>query len=52
MVTDKNFTTVPQSVQDAVNKAIEDVSSGAVTVPTAIGDETGAVEELRESVKP
>lgn len=52
MVTDKNFKTVPQSVQDAVNKAIEDVSSGAVTVPTAIGDETGAVEELRESVKP
>ncbi len=52
MVTDKNFTTVPQSVQDAVNKASEDVTSGAVTVPTAIGDETGAVEELRESVKP
>lgn len=52
MVTDKNFTTVPQSVQDAVNKAIEDVTSGAVTVPTAIGDETGAVEDLRESVKP
>lgn len=52
MVTDKNFTTVPQSVQDAVNKAIEDVTSGAVTVPTAIGDETGAVEKLRESVKP
>mgnify|MGYP003284170674 FL=1 len=52
MVTDKNFTTVPQSVQDAVNKAIEDVTSGAVTVPTSIGDETGAVEELRESVKP
>ena len=52
MVTDKNFITVPQSVQDAVNKAIEDVTSGAVTVPTAIGDETGAVEELRESVKP
>ena len=52
IVTDKNFTKVPQSVQDAVNKAIEDVTSGAVTVPTAIGDETGAVEELRESVKP
>lgn len=52
IVTDKNFTTVPQSVQDAVNKAIEDVSTGAVEVPSAIGDETGAVEELRESVKP
>ncbi len=52
IVTDKNFTTTPQAVQDAVNKAIEDVSSGAVTVPTAIGDESGAVEQLRESVKP
>lgn len=52
MVTDKNFTTTPQAVQDAVNKAIEDVSSGAVTVPSAIGDESGAVEQLRESVKP
>lgn len=52
VVTDKNFKTTPQAVQDAVNKAIEDVSSGAVTVPTAIGDESGAVEELRESVKP
>ncbi|MDD5945885.1 MAG: BMP family ABC transporter substrate-binding protein [Clostridia bacterium] len=52
IVTDKNFTTTPQAVQDAVNKAIEDVSSGAVEVPTAIGDESGAVEALRESVKP
>ena len=52
IVTDKNFTTTPQAVQDAVNKAIEEVSSGAVTVPSAIGDESGAVEQLRESVKP
>ena len=52
IVTDKNFTTTPQAVQDAVNKAIEEVSSGAVEVPSAIGDETGAVEQLRESVKP
>lgn len=52
IVTDKNFATTPQAVQDAVNKAIEDVSSGAVEVPSAIGDETGAVEQLRESVKP
>lgn len=42
IVTDKNFTTTPQAVQDAVTKAIDDVSSGAVTVPTAIGEETGA----------
>lgn len=52
IVTDKNFATTPQAVQDAVSKAIEDVSSGAVEVPTAIGDESGAVEALRESVKP
>lgn len=52
IVTDKNFTTTPQAIQDAVNKAIEEVSSGAVEVPSAIGDETGAVEQLRESVKP
>ena len=52
IVTDKNFTTTPQAVQDAVNKAIEEVSSGSVEVPSAIGDETGAVEQLRESVKP
>ncbi len=52
IVTDKNFTTTPQAVQDAVNKAVDDVSSGAVTVPTAIGDESGALETLRESVKP
>ncbi len=52
IVTDKNFTTVPQSVQDAVIQAIEDLSSGAVEVPSAIGDETNAVTELRESVKP
>lgn len=52
IVTDKNFTKTPQAIQDAVNKAIEDVSSGAVSVPTAIGDESGAVEKLRESVKP
>ncbi len=52
IVTDKNFTTVPQTVQDAVNKAIEEVSNGTVTVPSAIGDESGAVEALRESVKP
>ncbi len=52
IVTDKNFTTTPQAVQDAVAQAIEDVSSGAVEVPSAIGDETNGVIELRESVKP
>ena len=53
IVTDKNFANLaPQAVQDATNAAIEAVASGEVTVPTAIGDETNAVVELRESVRP
>lgn len=52
IVTDKNFATTSQTVQDAVTKALDDISSGAVTVPTTIGDESGALETLRESVKP
>lgn len=52
IVTDKNFATMPQEVQDAVNKAIEDISAGKVEIPTAIGNEAGDVEALRESVKP
>jgi basic membrane protein A len=53
IVTDKNYATIaPQAVQDTTNAAIEAVASGEVTVPTAIGDESGAVEELRESVRP
>ena len=53
IVTDKNYASIaPQAVQDATNAAIEAVASGEVTVPTAIGDETNAVVELRESVRP
>ena len=53
IVTDKNYATIaPQAVQDTTNAAIEAVANGEVTVPTAIGDETGALEELRESVRP
>ncbi|MPM78681.1 hypothetical protein SDC9_125692 [bioreactor metagenome] len=52
IVTDKNFATTPKAVQDAVTKALDDVSTGKVTVPTAIGEKSGAVEALRESVKP
>ena len=52
VVTDKNFLTVPQDVQDAVIAAIDEVSAGTVEVPTAIGEETGALETLRESIKP
>ena len=53
IVTDKNFTKVaPQGVQDKVNEAIKAVSEGTIQVGTAIGDETGAAETLRESVRP
>ena len=53
IVTDKNYASIaPQTVQDTTNAAIEAVANGEVTVPTAIGDESGAVEELRESVRP
>ena len=52
IVTDKNFATTPQAVQDAVNAALEQISAGEVEVPTTIGDESGTLEELRESVKP
>ena len=52
-MTDKNFTKVaPQGVQDKVNEAIKAVSEGTIQVGTAIGDETGAAETLRESVRP
>lgn len=52
IVTDKNFKTTPQAVQDAVNAAVEAVSAGEVEIPSAIGDETNGVIDLRESVKP
>ena len=53
IVTDKNFAKVaPQGVQDKVNEAIKAVSEGTIQVGTAIGDETGAAETLRESVRP
>lgn len=53
MVTDKNYATiVPDSVKETVDAAIAAVSNGDVDVPSAIGDETNAVAELRESVRP
>lgn len=52
IVTDKNFAKAPQAVQDAMTAAMEAISSGAVTVPTAIGDTTKSVETLREAVRP
>lgn len=53
IVTDKNFDTY---ASDAVKKAVEDaqqsILDGKVTVPSAIGETTGAVEALREKVRP
>jgi basic membrane protein A len=52
-VTDKNFAAIaPQSVQDAVFTAQDQIVSGEIVVPTAIGDETNAVVELRDSLQP
>lgn len=53
LVTDKNFDKIsPDAVKEKVTAAIEAVSSGSVVVPTAVGDESNAIEALRESVKP
>jgi basic membrane protein A len=53
IVTDKNFAAIaPQSVQDAVFTAQDQIVSGEIVVPTAIGDETNAVVELRDSLQP
>ncbi|MDO5110692.1 MAG: BMP family ABC transporter substrate-binding protein [Clostridia bacterium] len=53
IVTDKNFAKIaPQAVQDAVLAAQEKVAAGEITVPTAIGDTTGAAEALRDSMQP
>ena len=53
MVTDKNYDVItPDAVKEKVANAIEAVSSGAVEVPSAIGDESNAVQTLREAVKP
>ena len=53
IVTDKNFDVVtPDDIKDKVEAAIEAVAGGDVSIPTAIGDESNAIQELRESVKP
>lgn len=53
IVTDKNYDALtPDAVKEKVAAAIEAVSAGDVTVPTAIGNETNEVQELREAVKP
>lgn len=53
IVTDKNFDSkTPDAVKETVKAAIEAVSNGDVVVPTAIGNETNEVQDLREAVKP
>lgn len=52
VVTDKNFTKVPQEVQDAALKALDDVASGSVTVGTAFGSDAVDVAALRDEVRP
>lgn len=53
IVTDKNYDKmVPDSVKEKVSAAIDAVANGEVQVPTAIGDESNAVVELREAMKP
>ena len=53
LVTDKNFDKYASAdVKAAVTAAQEDILSGKITVPSAIGDTSGAVEALRDSVRP
>ena len=53
VVTDKNFDKyAPDSVKTAVETAQKNILDGKVTVPSAIGETTGAVEALREKVRP
>ena len=51
IVTDKNFTTLPESVQNAVLEAQEKIVSGEIVVSSAITDNEGAMA-LRDSVQP
>ena len=53
IVTDKNFDTyASDDTKAAVQAAQDGILAGDITVPTAIGDTSGAVEELREAVRP
>lgn len=53
MVTDKNFTKVPQEVQDAVLAAQEAIVAGEVVVPSALTDGgNDAAIALRDSMQP
>lgn len=53
MVTDKNFTKVPQEVQDAVLAAQDAIVAGEVVVPSALADGgNDAAIALRDSMQP
>ena len=50
IVTDKNFTKLPQAVQDAVLNAQAQIIAGEIVVDSAISDNEGAMA-LRDSVQ-
>ena len=53
VVTDKNFDKLAsQATKDAVAAAQKAILDGKVVVPSAIGDTSGAVEALRDKVRP
>ncbi len=53
IVTDKNYNTyASEETQRKVGDAMKAIMKGEITVPTAIGEETGALEALRDSVRP
>ena len=53
IVTDKNFDTyASDDTKAAVQAAQDGILAGEITVPTAIGDTSGAVADLREAVRP
>ncbi len=53
IVTDKNYNTyASEETQRKVGDAMKAIMKGEITVPTAIGEETGALETLRDSVRP
>lgn len=53
IVTDKNYNTYASDETKAKVEAAQNaIVKGEIVVPTAIGDETGALEALRDSVRP
>ena len=52
VVTDKNFKTTPESVQQATLDALEKVQNGTVKVGTAFGADAVDISSLRSSVTP